>query len=60
MNKPRFSSKKYSDSPYGDEEWERDFDRWENSLIEESEAAHEEELAREYEKEEKHEPTLLR
>lgn len=46
MHKPRFDSGKY-DSPFGDKEYEEDFEKWENAVIEEGEAKELEERSEE-------------
>lgn len=45
IRKPRYSDKRYKESPYGDDEWERDFERWENAVIEEGEVRDLEEIS---------------
>lgn len=44
IHKPRLSSSRY-DSPYGEEEWEEDFSRWESAEIDRVEAEEIERMA---------------
>ena len=45
IRKLRYSDRRYQESPYGYEEWERDFERWENAVIEEGEERDLEEIS---------------